>query len=155
MHPLIAVEKIVDNSIACNYCNNTMKIIELKVTRIGNSRGIRIPADTLRRYNIAGGVLMEERTEGIFLHSKLPEVDKLSWDDTAREMAENREDWGEWDVAVSDGLEGISWESKIHGVAENRATYKSIPSRGRHKAEEKDVQNEKRSENSCSADIGG
>lgn len=111
-----------------------MKIIELKVTRIGNSRGIRIPADTLRRYNIAGGVLMEERTEGIFLHSKLPEVDKLSWDDTAREMAENREDWGEWDAAVSDGLDGVSWESNIRGVAEKRASYKSTPGRGRHRS---------------------
>lgn len=30
-----------------------MKIAPLKVTRIGNSRGVRLPADTIRRYGIS------------------------------------------------------------------------------------------------------
>jgi antitoxin component of MazEF toxin-antitoxin module len=44
-----------------------MKTKELKITRIGNSRGIRIPADILRRYHMDSSVLMEERSEGILL----------------------------------------------------------------------------------------
>ena len=34
---------------------------ELKITRIGNSRGIRLPAETLRRYGIGDAIVMEER----------------------------------------------------------------------------------------------
>ena len=41
-----------------------MKPIELKVTRIGNSRGLIIPAATLERYRIGDSVVMEERTDG-------------------------------------------------------------------------------------------
>jgi antitoxin component of MazEF toxin-antitoxin module len=36
-----------------------MKIQELKVSRIGNSRGVRLPAATLRRYQIGSLLLME------------------------------------------------------------------------------------------------
>lgn len=97
--------KHVDTTIASNYGNNTMKTTELKVARIGNSRGVRLPADTLRRYHIGGAVLMEERPEGILLHPKSsPVVEKLSWEETARQMAESQEDWSEWDATTGDGL---------------------------------------------------
>jgi len=71
-----------------------MKTIELKVARIGNSRGVRLPAVTLRRYNIGNAVLMEERSEEIVLHPQHSKPGaKLSWEDTAREMAASQEDW--------------------------------------------------------------
>ena len=39
-----------------------------------------------------------------------PVAGKLSWKDTAREMAVSGEDWSEWDSTVDDGLEGIPWD---------------------------------------------
>ena len=102
-----------------------MKTIELKVSRIGNSRGIRLPAASLRRYRIGAAVLMEERSEGIFLRPVGPVVEKLSWEETAREMAAGPEDWGEWNAADADGLEGLSWETGEAGrVAEKKARYR-------------------------------
>ncbi|MEX2154101.1 MAG: AbrB/MazE/SpoVT family DNA-binding domain-containing protein, partial [Gemmatimonadaceae bacterium] len=52
-----------------------MKPIELKVARVGNSRGIRIPAATLARYRIGEFVVMEERSEGILLRPRRRAVD--------------------------------------------------------------------------------
>ena len=96
-----------------------MATTRLKVARIGNSRGVRLPAASLRRYRIGEAVLMEERSEGILLRPVGPVVQKLSWEDTAREMAASREDWSAWDEAVADGLEDAPWERDRAGrVAE-------------------------------------
>ncbi|MCX6565943.1 MAG: AbrB/MazE/SpoVT family DNA-binding domain-containing protein [Candidatus Aminicenantes bacterium] len=101
-----------------------MKTIELKVARIGNSRGIRLPATVLRRYRIGDSVIMEEMTEGILLRPAGPLIEKLSWEDTAREMAAAREDWSEWEATSADGLEEIPWESRsTHRVAERKSRY--------------------------------
>ena len=43
-----------------------MKPVELKVARIGNSRGVRI-LRTLARFHIGDSVVMEERADGILL----------------------------------------------------------------------------------------
>lgn len=86
-----------------------MKASELKVARIGNSRGIRIPARTLARYHIGDSVIMEERPEGILLRTHGPSVAKLSWEDTATAMAGANEDWSEWDVTSADGLSDFEW----------------------------------------------
>ncbi len=103
-----------------------MKTTELKVARIGNSRGVRLPADTLQRYHIGSSVLMEERPEGILLHPEpRSPIEKLSWEDTAREMAASAENWSEWDATAADGVAGIPWESKPSMVAEQRASYGS------------------------------
>ncbi len=88
-----------------------MKTVELKVSRIGNSRGVQLPAASLRRYRIGSAVLMEERSDGIFLPPAGPAVEKLSWADTAREVAASHENWGEWDVTDADGLESGSASS--------------------------------------------
>jgi antitoxin component of MazEF toxin-antitoxin module len=82
-----------------------MATIKLKVARIGNSRGVRLPAASLRRYRIGETVLMEERSDGILLRPAGPAVQKRSWKDTAREMAARGEDWSPWESTVSDGLE--------------------------------------------------
>ena len=83
--------------------------MKLKVARIGNSRGVRLPAASLRRYRIGETVLMEERSEGILLRPTGPVVEKLSWEDTAREMAASHEDWSAWDAAAADGLDDLPW----------------------------------------------
>jgi antitoxin component of MazEF toxin-antitoxin module len=80
-----------------------MATMKLKVARIGNSRGVRLPAASLRRYRIGETVVMEERAEGILLRPTGPAVEKLSWEDTAREMAASREDWSAWNTAATDG----------------------------------------------------
>jgi antitoxin component of MazEF toxin-antitoxin module len=103
-----------------------MKPIELKVARIGNSKGIRLPAATLRRYRIGQVLIMEERSEGIMLKPAGPSVEKLSWEETAREMAAAGETWSEWDAAVADGLEEIPWDAaKAPRVTERKARYRN------------------------------
>jgi antitoxin component of MazEF toxin-antitoxin module len=88
-----------------------MKPVELKVARIGNSRGVRLPAATLERYHIGDRLVMEERVEGILLRPHGHVDPKLSWEDTAREMAERAEEWSEWDVVAADGLEDLPWNA--------------------------------------------
>ena len=82
-----------------------MKTQELKVTRIGNSRGVRLPASSLKRYSVGSVMIMEERTDGILLRPVGPAIEKLSWQNTAREMAAAGEGWSAWDVVDADGLE--------------------------------------------------
>ena len=79
-------------SVVCKcYYSAHMATVKLKVAKIGNSRGVRLPAASLRRYRIGETILMEERSEGILLRPTGPAVEKLSWEETAREMAADRE----------------------------------------------------------------
>ena len=101
-----------------------MKPIRLKVARIGNSRGVRIPAPTLQRYRIGDSVVMEERAEGILLRPRRAAGPKLSWEDTARAMADEPENWSAWDETLSDGLDHVPWESPhATRVAEKERAY--------------------------------
>ena len=103
-----------------------MKTQELKVARIGNSRGVRLPAASLKRYSVGPVMIMEERTEGILLRPLGPTIEKLSWEDTAREMAAANEDWSEWDVLDGDGSDSVPWEaSKGRKLGEKRSPYGS------------------------------
>jgi antitoxin MazE len=78
------------------------KTIELKVTRIGNSRGVRLPAKILRRYQIDDVLILEERPDEIALRPTKQK--KLSWEKTAKAMAAANEDWSGWESTVGDGL---------------------------------------------------
>jgi antitoxin MazE len=103
-----------------------MTTMKLKVARIGNSRGVRLPAALLRRYRIGRTVVMEERSDGILLRPSGPVVEKLSWEETAREMAASREDWSAWETAVADGLDDVPWQTGRKGrVAESPARYRA------------------------------
>ena len=103
-----------------------MKPVELKVARIGNSRGVRLPASTLERYGIGESVVMEERSDGILLRPAGRAAALLSWEETAREMAAAEEDWSAFDAALSDGLEAVPWdERKQRKVAERSRQYRS------------------------------
>jgi mRNA interferase MazF len=105
-----------------------MKTQELKVARIGNSRGVRLPASSLKRYAVGSVLVMEERAEGILLRPVGPGVEKLGWEDTAREMAAASEDWSEWDALDADGLDSVPWqESMGRKVREKRSPYGSKP----------------------------
>jgi len=93
--------------------------VTLTVTRIGNSRGVRLPARVLRRYGIGDAVLMEERDDGILLRPVGSPVARLTWEQTAREMAREAEDWSEWDAVLADGL--ALWHDRPARVAEPSA----------------------------------
>jgi len=95
----------------CDY-SNYMGSTTLKVARIGNSLGVRLPARVLCRYRIGDALVMEERSDGILLRPAGPASRKLSWDDTAKEMAASREDWKEWEAAVADGLDDLPWQDR-------------------------------------------
>ena len=110
-----------------------MATMKLKVARIGNSRGVRLPAASLRRYRIGQTVVMEERSEGILLRPTAPGVEKLSWEDTAREMAASREDWSAWDASAADGLDDLPWRPGRRRRAEPRTGDGSEPSPGRRR----------------------
>jgi antitoxin component of MazEF toxin-antitoxin module len=109
-----------------------MTSVELKVARIGNSRGVRLPAATLERYSIGETVLMEERSDGILLRRSGRVDTKLSWKETADAMAEEREDWTEWEGVASDGLGEIPWDAqRTKQVAERSAEYPKAKRRRR------------------------
>jgi antitoxin MazE len=76
--------------------------MDLKVVPIGNSRGIRLPKSMLNKYAITDTVVLEEREDGILLRSKQDK--RLSWEETYKEMAREREDWSDLDVTLADGL---------------------------------------------------
>lgn len=80
-----------------------MKLIELTLTRIGNSRGVRLPAALLKKYGFTKTLIVEERASEIALRPK-KDV-KLSWEETAKAMAEAEEDWSDMDAATGDGLD--------------------------------------------------
>lgn len=102
-----------------------MKRARLKVARIGNSRGVRIPAATLERYQIGSEVVMEERSDGILLRPVGSSPPRLGWSETAAQMAEAAEDWGDWDTAAADGIETIPWDDiPAKRVAERKAQYR-------------------------------
>jgi mRNA interferase MazF len=105
-----------------------MKSVEVKIAQIGNSRGVRLPADVLKRYRMDSVVLMEETAEGIVLRPSGYSVQKLSWEETAAEMAAEGEDWSEWESVVGDGLEAIPWEyGKPGKISEKPVAYGSKP----------------------------
>jgi antitoxin MazE len=90
---------LLDGIFQCYYSGN---VTELKLTRIGNSKGIRLPASLLKRYCIEDVVLVEENEDSITLRPKRSR--KLSWKETASEMAPASEDWSDFDAAGADGL---------------------------------------------------
>ena len=109
-----------------------MRRLALKVARIGNSRGVRLPAATLARYQIGAEVIMEERSDGILLRPTTETGGKQSWEDTAREMAALTEDWSVWERTSGDGLDAVPWNRRDRtpqGVADRKAKYKSGPRR--------------------------
>ena len=79
----------------------------LKVARIGNSRGIRLPAAPLRKCHITDFLIAEEKPDKIELRPLRPKHRKLSWEATAEAMAVAHEDWSEWETADADGLQSL------------------------------------------------
>lgn len=82
--------------------------IDVKLVAIGNSKGIRILKSLLRKYDFGNLLLLEETDEGLLLRKK--ESDKLSWEETFKAVAEEKEDWSDFDSTLEDGLEDEYFE---------------------------------------------
>lgn len=81
----------------------------VKITRIGNSRGVRLPREVLALYRLDEGdsLELEQRPEGILLTKVQPAAGQLSYADSYREMAAEvaeSAEWDLWDSAAGDGL---------------------------------------------------
>ena len=82
--------------------------VELKVVQIGNSRGVRLPKAVLDRYEIKDALVLEAREEGLLLRGKKDK--RMTWEETFRDMAREREDWSDLDATVADGIDpGEKW----------------------------------------------
>ena len=75
----------------------------VKIVPIGNSQGIRLPKEMLRRYGFVDSLILEETETGLFLRKQ--EDNKLSWEETYKAMSEEQEDWSDLNITVGDGLE--------------------------------------------------
>lgn len=89
-----------------------MKTVELTLAQIGNSRGIRLSADLIRKHGFEHGIVLEDRGHEIALKPKAGPK-KLSWQETYQEMAAAGENWSECECASADGLEEFPWEHPI------------------------------------------
>ncbi len=89
-----------------------MKTETLKLSAIGNSRGVRLPAGVIRRYNFGEQIIAEMRDEGLLLKQARRAAGKLSWEETAKAMSASPEDWSEWEAFDADGLDQVPWNHK-------------------------------------------
>lgn len=67
---------------------------DAKIVPIGNSKGIRIPKAPLKKYGLKDSLLIEETEKGLLLRRK--EKNKLSWEDTFKAMADEKEQWDDY-----------------------------------------------------------
>jgi antitoxin MazE len=81
---------------------------DAKIVPIGNSKGVRIPKALLQKYGLKNSLLIEETEKGLLLRNK--EESKLSWEDTFQAMADEKEQWDDFDVTLLDGLEDESFD---------------------------------------------
>lgn len=87
-----------------------MKTQTLKIVRIGNSRGVRLPAAWISHYRLGERVIAEAHPKGLWLRPA-SDAGALSWEATARAMAaETRtggDEFADLEVAATDGLDSL------------------------------------------------
>ena len=86
-----------------------MRTATLKIVRIGNSRGVRLPAPLLARHRIGDTVVAESRRDGLMLRPAAAR--RLSWEATFKQMsAEHRKHGAEFadlEGTSGDGLDRL------------------------------------------------
>jgi len=68
---------------------------------------VRLPKTVLDKYAIRDAVVVEQREDGLLLRSKKDR--RLSWEETFKAMARDREDWSDLDGTLNDGLDKEPW----------------------------------------------
>jgi len=89
--------------------DKTLRSRDIKIVHIGNSMGVRLPKSLLQKYGFTHSLVLEETAQGLLLRKK--QDDKLSWVDTYKAMANEGEDWNEYDHTLSDGLEDDDFDA--------------------------------------------
>ncbi len=87
---------------------NQIRSRDAKLVPIGNSKGVRIPKALLQKYGLKNPLLIEETDKGLLLRNK--EESKLSWGDTYKTMANEKENWDDFGTILLDGLEDEDFE---------------------------------------------
>lgn len=82
----------------------TTRSRDIKIVPVGNSLGVRLPKVVLQKYGFTDSLILEETDQGLLLRKK--QEKKLSWGDTYKAMAKEREDWSDLDATLLNGLEG-------------------------------------------------
>ena len=59
--------------------------------------------EIIERYAIEDTIVLEAREEALVFRNKRDK--RLSWEDTFKEMAREREDWSDFEGTVADGLD--------------------------------------------------
>ncbi len=77
--------------------------MNVKLIQIGNSKGLRLPKKLVNKYKLDVGIVLEEREEGILI-KPIKQDQKLSWEDTYRSMAKEKEDWDDLEIITGDGI---------------------------------------------------
>lgn len=88
--------------------HNQLRTRDAKIVPIGNSKGVRIPKALLQKYGLKNSLLIEETEKGLLLRNK--EESKLSWEDTFKAMADEKEQWDDFDATLLDGLENENFD---------------------------------------------
>jgi len=84
------------------------RVRDIKLIPIGNSKGVRLPKALLQKYGLNNSLLLEETDRGLLLRKKAD--NKLSWENTYKAMAGEKENWDDFDETLLDGLEGEDFE---------------------------------------------
>lgn len=87
---------------------NQIRSRDAKLVPIGNSKGVRIPKALLQKYGLKDSLLIEETANGLLLRNK--QESKLSWEETYRAMANEKENWDDFDTTLLDGMENEDFE---------------------------------------------
>jgi len=87
---------------------NQIRTKEVKLVPIGNSKGIRIPKALIQKYGLKNSLLIEETEKGLLIRKN--EENILSWEDTYKRMADEKENWNDFNAALLDGLEDEDFE---------------------------------------------
>lgn len=77
--------------------------MNVKLIQVGNSKGLRLPKKLVKKYKLDVGIVLEEREEGILI-KPIKKDQKLSWEETYRSMAKEKEDWDDLDITTGDGI---------------------------------------------------
>ena len=78
--------------------------MDAKPVDIGNSKGVRLPKKLIEKYHLNEKLSLEELEDGILIKSSMP-LGKLSWEETFKEMAQEKEDWSDFESVAADGIE--------------------------------------------------
>lgn len=79
---------------------NNHRTHSIKLVSNGNSKGVRLPKLILKKYGFSDTLLLEETEQVILLRQK--DSTKLSWKETYQEIAQEKENWSEFENTLLD-----------------------------------------------------